>query len=615
MALGVLLLFSFQNCGPNSSPIEDTKEITYDLASTSETSCQFNGTEVLNGDQVVAYASPTSTATNPCQPQEQTCENGILKTANGAPAFRYPYCRPVGSAPCEYNVTGKPTVFISHNAPAKFYNTNEVDLDQNCETFATSRYCSNGSFFGDQAFSHTSCVKRQPLNCSVGNVPVLHRTSVKFFQSASVAYDEECTSEMRSCYNGNLTGSYTIPDGGCTKRTARNCTLDGETILHGPTNAKPFFKSSTVPFGQTCVPKNRSCTDGVIGSENSEYVFKGCVTQNASNCTFDGISVGHNLTAPAYKSNLTPATLRCDDPSNMVQRRCFNSVMDAAQSEFRFSSCRQDLPVSCTTADGKTIDGGTTVTLYKTTGMYPPTRCSDNNNSETVQCLVNGTFATGTTARLKDCAPAVVLNPPMSIIGISSAGHIAYNFICPNNKVATGFHGRAGADVDAIGLLCEDGFRSAETYGGGGTRFNMNCPTGKFLVGANVTESGKFRSIRAICAEKNGAGLFQTGHVGNEHGDRQYAQWCPAGWVVYSITGFHGDRVGRLQMLCTRVADAANVNCAGEWVNQNCSMGYYGQPNIDVFRVTQHASGNGSQCEAPDGAVRDRNDICQPESF
>lgn len=601
MILGLALLFAFQNCGQKLSSINDTEVITYEAASLSGIGCVFNGVDVAEGERVIAFLSATSTETNPCVEQEQICENGSLRAAGNQPLYRFPQCRPVGSASCAYEVTGKPAVYISHNSHAKFYSQNEVDLDESCDSFAMPRYCSNGSFKGDLNFRFTSCIRRQPVDCVEGSTVVAHRMSADFAQSASVAYNENCIIEKRTCYNGSLSGSYTIPAVQCTKRVAKSCLLSGVTIPHG--EKKPFFKTANVPFGERCVPKDRDCTDGNIGGD-AEYVLKDCVPQNPNNCTFDTVTVQHDRSVPAYKSKMTPANLACDDSSNMVQRKCFNGVMDPTLSSYPHSSCQRDVPVGCTTADGQTIESGTTPTLYKTTNMYPPQTCTDNANSEVVSCT-NGVFSVGTTARLKNCAPTTVLNPSLPADGVG--GGNPFNFMCPNRTLAVGFHGRSGDDVDAIGLLCENGYRSAETAGGGGGYFNLICPAGQFLVGAYVAWPNEdFRTLRAVCAQKNGSGLSQSSHQGEVipelYGSRQV---CPPGYVVYRIEGSHSDRVHKLKLHCARVAEPINVNCRGEWVDLLCPNGYDSALNKERFRIIQPKGGTGAACEASNNSVRD----------
>lgn len=47
-----------------------------------------------------------------------------------------------------------------------------------------------------------------PANCTINGRTVLHGASITMYQSASVAYGSTCQSEVRTCHDGVLSGSY-----------------------------------------------------------------------------------------------------------------------------------------------------------------------------------------------------------------------------------------------------------------------------------------------------------------------------------------------------------------------------------------------------------------------
>lgn len=63
--------------------------------------------------------------------------------------------------------------------------------------------------------------------------------------------------------------------------------------------------------------------------------------------------------------------------------------------------------------------------------------------------------------------------------------------VCPFDSVATGLVGRAGADIDALGLICQNRYDGTETThgpigGGGGAYFEHRCPASTILHGAVI---------------------------------------------------------------------------------------------------------------------------------
>lgn len=69
--------------------------------------------------------------------------------------------------------------------------------------------------------------------------------------------------------------------------------------------------------------------------------------------------------------------------------------------------------------------------------------------------------------------------------GSSNGGFTAVS--CPAGYRVTGLHGRAGAYIDAIGIVCKNEsqsqtWRSAAQGGSGGTAFELSCPAGQFAT-------------------------------------------------------------------------------------------------------------------------------------
>jgi len=68
------------------------------------------------------------------------------------------------------------------------------------------RTCNNGILSGSYAFS--SCVVEEPSSCSFNGSTLENEASVVAYQTATVASGQTCSSEIRTCSNGTLSGSF-----------------------------------------------------------------------------------------------------------------------------------------------------------------------------------------------------------------------------------------------------------------------------------------------------------------------------------------------------------------------------------------------------------------------
>ena len=70
-----------------------------------------------------------------------------------------------------------------------------------------------------------SAVNTETLtSCSLNGQTVAHGSTVTAYQASSVDFGNTCTSETRSCFNGNLSGSYTYTN--CTVSAASQSSSD-----------------------------------------------------------------------------------------------------------------------------------------------------------------------------------------------------------------------------------------------------------------------------------------------------------------------------------------------------------------------------------------------------
>jgi hypothetical protein len=85
--------------------------------------------------------------------------------------------------------------------------------------------------------------------------------TVEAFKESSAPVGSKCESEVRKCSDGVISG--TFPASACVVETPLNCTFNGAAVANGKT--VKAFEKATVPFGSTCNSEVRSCANGKLG--------------------------------------------------------------------------------------------------------------------------------------------------------------------------------------------------------------------------------------------------------------------------------------------------------------------------------------------------------------
>ncbi len=124
-----------------------------------------------------------------------------------------------------------------------------------------------------------------------------------------------------------------------------------------------------------------------------------------------------------------------------------------------------------------------------------------------------------------DCSPVAGIKPRDGAVPPSTSGAVKAGVIglaastnpelgsnCASNAIATGFHGRAGLLVDAIGVVCSPlrrnsggkatlgGPRNGPAQGGrGGSNFRFLCPSGGVLTGLDARGGALVDAVSPIC--------------------------------------------------------------------------------------------------------------------
>ena len=137
-------------------------------------------------------------------------------------------------------------------------------------TITSSTTTSNTSTTSTTSVVTSPAPVATPANCSINGQTIAHGSSVTRYQNASVPFGSACSSETRSCSDGVLSGSYSNQS--CSVEAARTCSFNGQTIPHD--GIVTAYLEDSVAFDSTCSSEIRSCNDGVLGGS---YTKDSCV--------------------------------------------------------------------------------------------------------------------------------------------------------------------------------------------------------------------------------------------------------------------------------------------------------------------------------------------------
>ena len=196
---------------------------------------------------------------------------------------------------CQFNSNS-----IANGVSTTAYQTATVPFGFTCTS--QTRTCSNGTLSGSYSFSN--CEQAEPLDCSFNGSNVEHGDFVTAYLSNSVAAGNSCSSQTRTCFNGVLSGTYLYST--CSIAEAASCNFNGASIADGDTTTA--YLSSSVPFGSTCTSQIRTCSDGTL---SGSYSFSNCEQAEPLDCSFNGSNVEHGDFVTAYLSNSVAAGNSC----------------------------------------------------------------------------------------------------------------------------------------------------------------------------------------------------------------------------------------------------------------------------------------------------------------
>lgn len=214
------------------------------------------GGSITHGQSATAYQASSVGYGQSCASETRSCSNGTLSGSYG-----YSSCSVTAAAPCSLPWGGS----ISHGQSTTAYAASTVPYGSSCAS--QTRSCSNGTLSGSYAYS--SCSVTPAANCAFNGTTVLHGNSTTAYSASTVPFGSSCTWQARTCSNGTLSGSYAYSS--CSVTPAANCTFSGATVIHGQNVTA--YQVSAVPYGTSCTSQVRACSNGTL---SGSYTYASC---------------------------------------------------------------------------------------------------------------------------------------------------------------------------------------------------------------------------------------------------------------------------------------------------------------------------------------------------
>ena len=232
-----------------------------------------------------------------------------------------------------------------------------------------TRTCTNGVLSG--SYTAQNCTVSPPQNCTTPwGTSLQSGQSVTAYQSTSATYGNSCVSEVRTCTNGALSGSYTKQT--CTVNPPASCTTPWGTSLQSGQSVTAY-QSTSAAYGSSCAGETRICTNGVL---SGSYANQNCTVTPPQNCTTPwGTTISNGQSVTAYASAGPAEGTACVAET----RTCSNGTLFGS---FASATCTQTM---CTIAQaGDAIAKACTTSTYSngmTTGTNTTTTPVSNGNA------------------------------------------------------------------------------------------------------------------------------------------------------------------------------------------------------------------------------------------
>ncbi len=438
-------------------------------------SCQFNGQTVSSGQSVTAYQAPFNTNSigipKECSQEVRTCTNGSLSGTYTLSACDYsiyvcaqppmPTC-PVGLSCVQVmpqlktytsyaemtrdraqfmyvggclDTTPTPILSCSFNGQTvssgqsvTAYQTSTVSYGSQC--VSEQRSCSSGTLSG--SYTNARCSVGQASSCTLNGQIIAHNSGITTYQSATVPYGSTCQSQIRTCTNGTLSGSFTNTS--CSVTGAQSCSAGGVTI--GNLLSRSFYLAPTVPYGSTCQSENRTCTNGNL---SGSYTNATCSVSAALSCSFNGQTVAHGSSVTAY--NISSVTSPDTCLSHQETRTCSNGTLSGSYTS---ANCSVTYPVSPSQSVIVNLNNVYSPELVKVNGQLKmyfggwKDSGQINDNIYVADCLDDGNTCTNVRSVINPLTYNLVhVNDP-SIVLVPASGNTPAYYIMYMTVLKTG---------------------------------------------------------------------------------------------------------------------------------------------------------------------------------
>ncbi|MEK6627250.1 MAG: hypothetical protein AABY53_01385 [Bdellovibrionota bacterium] len=221
--------------------------------------CLFNGQSIAHGQNVTAYLNSSVSFGTQCSNETRTCDNGVLSGSN-----QYASCAIDQPSSCLFN--GQT---ITHGASTTAYLESSTSSGELCD--AEERFCNNGELAGSHQYA--SCVMDQPASCLFNGQTIADGSSVQAFGNSNVSFGDFCISQLRECKNGVLSGFGEYAS--CVVNQPASCLFNGQTITHGQTIIG--YKSNIVNGNQKCESEVKTCNNGDL---SGTFTYPSCIVKN-----------------------------------------------------------------------------------------------------------------------------------------------------------------------------------------------------------------------------------------------------------------------------------------------------------------------------------------------
>ncbi len=274
--------------------------------------------------------------------------------------------------------------------------------------------------------------------------------SVTAYRTSSVSCGWSCPSITRTCNNGTLSGSSAYKYRTCTVQACTApCRLPwGGTISDG--RSVRAYRTSSVPCGSRCSSIIRSCDNGTL-SGSSAYRYEDCsVRRCPSPCRLPwGGTISDGRSVRAYRTSSVECGRSCSSEDQI--RRCNDGTLSGS-SAYRYEDCSvRRCPSSCTLPWGGTIADGRSVNAFRTTSVPCGSSCSSEDQTRICN---DGTLSGSSAYKHENCTPEACSNsigPPAIdgpinfptgtdqlftfVVTDPEGDHIHYGIDCDNNGV------------------------------------------------------------------------------------------------------------------------------------------------------------------------------------